>query len=153
MIECKFCTKNNFSKTLLYDFWDRIRVLNHNQFLLWNSMLILKNHKEWFTSLNQEELLKWFAHIKNIENIIKNCFNSDRFNYLQTNNSIKHFHFHIIPRYNSKITYEDISFEDKNFHGMPSVYDNYVSGEILQSIIAKIKTQNFLYTKLSNNVS
>ena len=54
----------------------------------------------------------------------------------------KHLHFHIIPRYKSKVVFGEIIFEDKNFGSSPFPYSTLKVDDALVEKIREILKQN-----------
>jgi diadenosine tetraphosphate (Ap4A) HIT family hydrolase len=103
--------------------------------LLGTSILVHKKHIEGFSSLSESELIEAFQIIKKIELALKKSFNPDWFNYLETNNSVRHFHFHIIPRYKQKVEFQGEEFVDDTFTNMPKVSNRKLSKEKMKKVI------------------
>ncbi len=115
-----FCTiENTVDATFVKDYGNWIYRVSPSQFLLGVGVLIHKEHKEGLTSLSEADISEALTVIKSIEVALKRSFNPDWFNYLQTNNSVRHFHFHIIPRYQNPVEFEGEVFVDNTFTGMP----------------------------------
>jgi diadenosine tetraphosphate (Ap4A) HIT family hydrolase len=140
MSECIFCKiKNNQDSTFVKDFGNWIYRVNPSQFLLGTSVLVHKKHLEGLTSLSDEEIIEAFHIIKKIELALKKSFNPDWFNYLQTNNSLRHFHFHIIPRYKEKVEFEGEEFVDETFTNMPKESNRVLSKEVMEKLIKELQ--------------
>ena len=102
-------------------------------------MLIHKDHKEGLTSLSENEIVEMYNHLKTIESALRRSFSPDWFNYLQTNNSIRHFHLHIIPRYKNPVTFQNEVFEDNTFTSMPEESKRQLSDSNMSEIIKTIQ--------------
>jgi len=71
-----------------------------------HTLIIPKKHTLDITTINNEELIKIFDKARDIANILVDKMGAQGFT-LQQNNGIvqdvKHFHLHVIPKYNKKI--------------------------------------------------
>ena len=133
--ECLFCDPGfQNGPTCVYEYRNWVLILNQFQFLLGVCMLVHKKHKEGFTSLSEEELLDVHSILKDIEDALKKSFAPDWFNYLQTNNSVRHLHFHIIPRYENPVQFAGEEFIDENFEGMPMERERTVSADTMKKV-------------------
>lgn len=140
MENCIFCKiGNNQDATFVKDFGNWVYRVNPSQFLLGTSVLVYKEHLEGLTSLSDQDITEVFNIIKKIEKALKKSFNPDWFNYLQTNNSVRHFHFHIIPRYKSGVDFEGEKFIDANFYNMPQDNNRILSEAIMKKMIGVIQ--------------
>jgi diadenosine tetraphosphate (Ap4A) HIT family hydrolase len=140
MKDCVFCKiKNDKDITFVKDFDNWVYRISPSQFLLGAGALIHKDHKEGLTSLNESEVIEAFKIIRKIEIALKKSFDPDWFNYLQTNNSVRHLHFHILPRYKQKIEFEGEEFVDKTFKDMPLENNRILPDRIMKRIIKTIQ--------------
>ncbi|MBD3318348.1 HIT domain-containing protein [Candidatus Woesearchaeota archaeon] len=136
---CIFCQlRNKQDITFVKDFGNWVFRLNLSQFLPGASVLVHKEHKEGFTSLCEEELIEAFRILKRIESALQQAFHPDWFNYMQTNNSVRHFHFHIIPRYKNEVSFEGESFVDEQFKGLPKESNRVLSEKVMKRLIDRI---------------
>jgi len=117
--ECVFCdTDKNLDYTLIdeYKYWiTRISLTQHT---LGTILIISKEHKEGFSSVSFDELKELLEIIKEYEDKLTKLFKPDWFNYLQTNNTVKHLHFHLIPRYKQERIFRDVKFVDEQYGSM-----------------------------------
>ena len=140
-MDCIFCSiKNAEDSTFIKDFGNWILRINPFQFLLGVCVLVHKDHKEGLTSLSEPEVIEAFSHLKAIELSLQRSFSPDWFNYLQTNNNVRHLHFHIVPRYKNPVKFLDEEFIDVSFNAMPTETTRQLSEETMQRLIAAIKT-------------
>ncbi len=103
-------------------------------------MLVRKIHKEGLTSLSEDEILESHSILKAVEKSLEKSFSPDWFNYLQTNNSVRHLHFHIIPRYKHPVRFEGEEFIDENFMGMPVEREKLVSKEMTEKMVHTLRS-------------
>ena len=139
-MNCLFCENKDVKEpTFVHEFENWVLRLSPYQFLLGVCMLIHKDHKEGLTSLSENEIVEMYNHLKTIESALRRSFSPDWFNYLQTNNSIRHFHLHIIPRYKNPVTFQNEVFEDNTFTSMPEESKRQLSDSNMSEIIKTIQ--------------
>ena len=103
-------------------------------------MLVSKSHKEGLTSLSEDEVLEPHSIFRTVEKSLYKSFAPDWFNYLQTNNSVRHLHFHIIPRYKRPVQFENEEFIDENFNGMPIERERLISKEMTEKMVQILRS-------------
>lgn len=128
-----FDEKNNLIKE--YKYW---KVLVNNRLrTLGECVIITKEHHENLSDLKVEEMAEFSQVVKELERVIKNTFDCDKFNYLMMMMKEKHTHFKICPRYQTDRDFAGMkwlgSFEP-NFLNLPKV-------EITQEILNQIKKE------------
>ena len=119
MENCIFCKLGNKDDITFLEetkYW--IVRLSLEQHTLGCLIIVLKKHKEGLKSVLPEEFLEFSDIIKKYEKKLEKLFNPDIFNYLQTNNKVRHLHFHMIPRYKKAIRFKDKEFLDKTYGDM-----------------------------------
>ncbi len=89
---------------------------------------------EKISDLTSEELQELTIVMKEVENALMQCFQPDRFNYLQLGNGVHQLHFHLIPRYDSSREFAGLSWEDPTFGGPPLFTDYKPPLEIIAEI-------------------
>lgn len=85
--------------------------LDINPFTKGHTLVIPKQHSEGLLDTPEDELALLIASVKKVAAHLKAALPCDGFNILQNNGeaagqTVKHIHFHIVPRYGS----EEISF-------------------------------------------
>ncbi len=65
--------------------------------------------------LSDSELLEFKKIGLIAEELLKDCFKPDWFNYCQQGNNVKRIHIHLQPRYLSKRNFEGHTFTDEGF--------------------------------------
>ena len=74
-----------------------------------HTLVITKNHFDNFLTVPKEELSRIMSATQFIAGAVKRSMNADGFNVISNNGnsagqSVYHFHFHIIPRFNNDFT-------------------------------------------------
>lgn len=138
---CIFCDAQVLNgPNFIIDFGNWTLIANQYQYLLGVCMLIHKEHIEGLSSLSKDEIVEAHANLIRVEQSIKEAFSPDWFNYLQTNNSVRHLHFHIIPRYQNPAWLNGEKFVDDNFNGMPIESDRKLPEESMKKMINLIQS-------------
>ncbi len=88
--------------------------LDINPFSQGHTLVIPKAHSEGLLDTSDETLADVMAHVKKVAAHLKVTLPCDGFNILQNNGeaagqTVKHLHFHIVPRYGT----EPLTFEGK----------------------------------------
>ena len=85
-------------------------------------VIALKRYEGDLGKLNENEWLEFSKIVENLQKALKKAFNCVMFNWgcLMNSSYLKdppnpHVHWHFIPRYNQKIEFENIIFEDPCF--------------------------------------
>ena len=93
-----------------------------DQSYLGRTIVELKTHKGSLTELSDEEWTDFGVLVKKYENAIKKSFNADLFNWgclmnhaYRKEPSNPHVHWHVRPRYKSKVEFEGQEFTDPDF--------------------------------------
>jgi histidine triad (HIT) family protein len=74
-----------------------------------HTLVIPKNHYDNFLTVPNDELFKIIHATQFLAGVVKRSLNADGFNVISNNGnpagqSVFHFHFHIIPRFNNDFT-------------------------------------------------
>jgi len=118
-----------------------------NQYYVGRCIITLKRACGDLAELKNEEFLDLLNIIKNLENTIRKMFKATMFNWsclmnddYKAENPTPQVHFHVRPRYKSKVEINGEIFEDKEFaHHYNNEGKREVSQEILNEIIKRIK--------------
>lgn len=112
--DCIFCAiaAGEIPSFKIYEDDQVLAYLDINPFTLGHTLVIPKAHSECLLDAEDATLATVLARVKKIAAHIKSALPCDGFNILQNNGeaagqTVKHLHFHIVPRYGS----EPIVFE------------------------------------------
>ncbi len=61
--------------------------------------VVFKEHKSEITDLTEEEAALFIKDARKVAKAIHNAFNPDKINYGAFADTMKHLHFHIVPKY------------------------------------------------------
>lgn len=118
LANCRICKANNsFYET---KFW-KISI-SEDQTYLGRCYVALKRHCGDLKDLTDEEIIDFRDLVNKLETAIRKSFNATMFNWTclmnnayQEKNPEPHVHWHMRPRYELKITFENEVFEDVEF--------------------------------------
>ena len=61
--------------------------------------VVFKEHKSQITDLTEEEASDFINDIRKVAKAIQKTFNPDKINYGAYADTMKHLHFHVVPKY------------------------------------------------------
>lgn len=106
---CLFCAiaAGEIPSTKVYEDDEVLAFLDTNPASEGHTLVIPKVHSEGLLDTDDEVLKALVLKVKKIAAEVKTKYNADGFNILQNNGeasgqTVKHIHFHIIPRYDGK---------------------------------------------------
>lgn len=123
-MECIFCNiaERKSEAEIVFEDDSIISFLDIQPINYGHTLVIPKKHFDNFLTILPEELIHLINATQYIAGAVKRSVNADGFNIISNNGdsagqTIYHFHFHIIPRFN-----EDFNFKPK--------FKNYKTGDI-----------------------
>ena len=148
-MDCKYCKKSDQDEDFIYETKLYKVFLAPEQSYLGRCVIISKRHCESLSDLNQKELDDFLELIKKIESTSKKAFGATMFNWTcLMNNSYRkmpyhpHIHWHFRPRYEHKVEFAGVTFEDPDFgNHYDKTRTQNVSIEVKKKIIEKIRAQ------------
>lgn len=110
-------------KVKSYKHWDLF--LHENQCYLGRVFVLLKNDEgvEDFLSIEGETREEFFAIGEKVKTALKSLFQPDKMNYAALSNTSPAIHVHIVPRYQTPRTFQEIIFADKRWGQNYAPYD------------------------------
>ena len=125
MKKCIFCDliKNKEKDNLIYQDKKIIILLDISPIAKGHCLVIPKKHYENIFDIKKQDLMNIIINVKKISNILKNKLNATGINILHASGidaqqSVFHFHIHIVPRYKNdnlntwpKSSYKEINFK------------------------------------------
>lgn len=61
--------------------------------------VVFKEHKSEITDLTEEETAAFIKDVRKVAKAIQKAFNPDKINYGAFADTMKHLHFHVVPKY------------------------------------------------------
>ena len=104
-----------------YDYW--VILLRPDQVTLSSLIIACKEEEESFSDISIAAHNELKIVIHNTENVLKDTFHCNKINYLALMMVDKHVHFHVIPRYSSKVEFNEKQYHDRNWPKAPILSD------------------------------
>lgn len=125
MVACTFCKiiANKLPSYKIYEDEHTLCFLTINPISKGHCLIIPKSHSKDISSMTEESMRSIGVAAKNVSNLLKKKLKSDGFNILHASGkaaqqSVFHFHLHLVPRYNKdkldawpKSSYKEKSLE------------------------------------------
>lgn len=125
------------------DFW--IWSLRPDQPTLGSSILSLKRELHKISDLTEEEQLDYRRIIKVIEGTLSLAFDYERINHLMLMMVDKQVHYHVIPRYQKEVYFNDSNWKDYGWPSLPNLDMNNENDSFLELIkFLTIKKEEYL---------
>ena len=138
-MECIFCNirDRKAEAEIVYEDENILAFLDIQPVNYGHTLVITKKHYDNFLTVPKDELDRLIHAVQFIAGAVKRSMNADGFNVVSNNGdpagqSVYHFHFHIIPRFNN-----DFTIKPKvKAYGSDSIRDY---GDQIRSFISKYK--------------
>ena len=134
-----FKSKFKIDELLIKEFEYWVVTLRPWQPTIGSLVLSLKRtckHLSDISSDESKELKKCFSEI---ESYLSTTFNYDKINYLCLMMVDEHVHFHVIPRYENEIIFNEVKFVDTGWPGPPDLSDAIKDDEVREDMLLEIK--------------
>ncbi|MBI5679964.1 MAG: HIT family protein [Methanobacterium sp.] len=144
--KCEYCQIPGAYGNLIYDtdYW--LIYLAPSQRYLGTCVVALKRQCSSLNELQSEEWSEFTEIVQNMEITLKKTFNPTLFNWSCFMNSAyrvsspnPEVHWHFIPRYNKKVEFEGLIFEDPDFGYIPQPLEHKIPDEVMKKLMAEIK--------------
>lgn len=117
-VDCIFCkiVAGEVPSYKIYEDDSIFAFLDINPASAGHTLIIPKKHTLDINSIDNETLIKIFDKAREISKNLVNSLNADGFTLTQNNGDaqeVKHFHLHIIPKYNKSVKMSIDEFYDK----------------------------------------
>jgi len=135
----KFLYPNSLVKE--YKYW--LVLLRKEQVTLGSLILICKEEKTNFHSISQEAMMELSIVTKDIESGLSNVFGYSKINCLMLMMVDPEVHFHVIPRYEKSVSFEQQEFVDGFWPGPANlaVNNNHVDNDKFNLIRDKLRVE------------
>lgn len=134
--DCEFC-QNEFEHTVIKDYENWEIQLFLNQCYLGRTLVKLKRHVVDLTEVNKQERVELFEKVlPELKQAADSLFDPDLYNQATLGNDCRHFHLHVIPRYETRRKFDGKEFKDENWNSdyKPYPKDFEVSDGTLETI-------------------
>ena len=113
--------KFGYPNTLLGDYSHWVVLLRPQQVTLGSLVLACKDAAQSWSEIPRAAFSELKTVTGDIESELRSAFEPDRLNYLMLMMVDPHVHFHVIPRYKSPRTFENIKFVDSDWPKPPNL--------------------------------
>ena len=99
---CLYCSKNKDLDSLMIKICDlevSTVYLFKEQTYKGRCNVVFKEHKSEITDLTEEEAAAFIRDVRKVAKAIQKAFNPDKINYGAFADTMKHLHFHVVPKY------------------------------------------------------
>jgi len=99
---CLYCSKSNDLDSLMIKICDlevSTVYLFKEQTYRGRCNVVFKEHKSEITDLTEEEAAAFIRDVRKVAKAIQKAFNPDKINYGAFADTMKHLHFHVVPKY------------------------------------------------------
>lgn len=138
MNDCPFCNAELMSKSIIYETSTEYVKYNIRKTNKGRCLVIPKRHVATLEKLSKEEVASLFQTVQLISNVLRDYLKPIGLNYgfnegKYAGQTIKHLHFHILPRFEN-----DGLLEYHLFHGKPNSRTEYDKVE-LETLVDEFK--------------
>ena len=135
--------KFGYSENLIkeYDYW--VVLYRPQQVTIGSLVLICKENKFNLGDLSNSSFAEFKRVIQDIEIFLQKKLGANKINYIALMMVDPHVHFHIIPRYSSKITINEKNYYDIYWPKPPSILDKIDIDESEKLYLIKFFQNNF----------
>ncbi len=144
--KCEFCQIPGAYGDLIFETNHWLIYLAPSQRYLGTCVVVLKRHCENLRELNSDEWNDFSKIVEELEAALNKTFSPTLFNWSCYMNSAyrsdppdPEVHWHVIPRYNYKIEFEGLNFEDPDFGYIPQPIERKIPEDIMKKMINEIK--------------
>jgi histidine triad (HIT) family protein len=138
-MECIFCNivKTKSEAEILFEDDNIVAFLDIQPINYGHTLVVPKKHYDNFLTVSSKDLVKIVNATQFIAGAVKRSVNADGFNVISNNGNsagqtVYHFHFHIIPRFN-----EDFTFKPRVKNYSPGAMKEYADN--IRSMVLKYK--------------
>ena len=99
---CLYCSKNKDLDSLMIKICDlevSTVYLFKEQTYKGRCNVVFKEHKSEITDLTEEEAAAFIKDVRKVAKAIQKAFNPGKINYGAFADTMKHLHFHVVPKY------------------------------------------------------
>ena len=129
--------ENPYSELVIKEYTHWRLELYTNQCYLGRCVLYYKGNKSDLLETTSEEYMEMHTILKDLQRVIRELFQPDKFNYSIMGNSDPKLHVHFFPRYKTERVFAGYKFNDYGWGNMPYPYDNAFT--LPQNILLEIK--------------
>lgn len=145
-LKCEYCQIPGTYGSLIYEaeYWQIY--LAPSQRYFGTCVVVLKRQCENLKELKIAEWIEFAEIVDKLETTLKKAFNPTLFNWSCFMNSAyrvnpphPQVHWHFIPRYNHKIEFEGLKFDDPDFGHIPRPIERKIPEKVMKKLRDEIK--------------
>lgn len=142
-----FNKKFKIKELIIYETKHWVWSLRPEQTTIGSSIISLKRECYKLSDVTKEEFADYQKMVKIIEGSLKIAFNFSKINYLMLMMNDKHIHYHVIPRYNEDVLYDNKLWFDFGWPGLPELSKSNEVIEKNTGLLKHIRDSSELYIK------
>ena len=133
--------ENKYTEGFLKEYKNWVLEVSYRQHTLGCYIIFAKRAVEKISELKTDEIDELKEVMAEIETALSknDIFGPDRFNYWQMGNALHHLHFHGIPRYASRRTFNGKEWVDKTWGSVPIWSKENVDHDLIRKIKEAVK--------------
>lgn len=109
---------------------------------LGSGVISLNRYALEMSEVSSEEMKQLGKLIQTVEKTLKSAFDYNIINYLMLMMVDHHVHYHVIPRYDGKRIFENLTWIDNGWPALPTLGDNQHSDKNLLTKIQTVLKEN-----------
>ena len=113
--------KFGYPNTLIKEYQHWVVLLRPLQVTVGSLVLACKEDAQSLGSISVAASTELQSVVADIENALASAFNFQNINYLALMMLDKEVHFHVLPRYDHAVKFNDLEFEDTSWPGPPDI--------------------------------
>lgn len=134
-------TKFGYPETVIAEYPLWCVLLRPAQATLGALVLVSRSDAQAFAELDAAAFLELGRVVRDAETALKSFRRYERINYLMLMMVDPHVHFHVLPRYSANQTFEDATFTDAGWPGVPELKQSpRLPQQVFAALLAAIKS-------------
>ena len=129
----------DYPRTLIREFKYWVVLLRDFQSTLGSLVLVNKSGAKHLGELSSEEWTEFAEVSRFAENLLRETFGAEKFNYFALMMADPNVHFHLIPRYSGEVEFAGEVFRDRYWPKPAELDDVEVSQEMFARLLEKLK--------------
>ncbi len=132
-----------YPETLVKEYKHWVVLLRPKQITLGSLIIAAKSDAVHLGELNEDQWAEFAQISKEVENLLKDVFNAEKFNYLALMMKDPNVHFHFVPRYSKEVSFNGKAFKDIDWPSKTELnsidVDEKTFKELLDLFIERLK--------------
>lgn len=119
-----------------YEYWTVL--LRPDQVTLGTVVIANKSNATHLGEVPESQWSEFSKVSREVELALINTFGAEKFNYLALMMKDPNVHFHVVPRYSKPVTFEDTTFEDKDWPLKTELNPIEVQKDVFEALKVKL---------------